>query len=131
MSSALRVCVLSALLVALIVLAVRGFVGEQDRAVLEAISQRLAWLENNVLEEHDRPAFAALVQSLFGPELAALGWDPRPGEPVDLRVKRAVVIGISAEYARITSSISFLVAPMMLTGLAALSVDTQKKRSGG
>ena len=79
---------------------VRGFVGEQDRAVLEAISQRLAWLENNVLAESDRPGFAALVQALFGPELAALGWDPRPGEPVDLRVKRAVVIGALGNLAR-------------------------------
>ena len=32
---------------------VRGFVGEQDRAVLEAISQRLAWLENHVLSDAD------------------------------------------------------------------------------
>jgi puromycin-sensitive aminopeptidase len=79
---------------------IRGFVGEQDRAVLEAISQRLAWLENNVLADADRPSFGALVQSLYGPELAALGWDPRPDEPVDLRVKRAVVIGALGNLAR-------------------------------
>jgi hypothetical protein len=30
-----------------------------------------------------------------------------------------------------TSSMSFLLAPMTLTGLAALSVETQKKCAGG
>ncbi|MCC6766349.1 MAG: M1 family metallopeptidase [Deltaproteobacteria bacterium] len=79
---------------------VRGFAGEQDRAVLEAISQRLAWLDTNVLADADRPSFTALVQTIFGPELAALGWDPRPGEPVDVRVKRAVVTGALGNLAR-------------------------------
>jgi puromycin-sensitive aminopeptidase len=72
---------------------VRGFVGEQDRAVLEAISQRLSWLESHMLGDADRPRFAELVTALFGPELTALGWDARDGEPVDQRVKRAAVIG--------------------------------------
>jgi puromycin-sensitive aminopeptidase len=71
---------------------IRGFAGEQDRAVLEAIAQRLGWLECHVLADADRPRFAALVQALYGPELAALGWDARDGEPVDLRVKRSAVV---------------------------------------
>lgn len=78
----------------------RGFAGERDRAVLEAIAQRLAWLDGHVLADVDRPRFAALVHALFAPELAALGWDPRPDEPVDLRVKRAVVIGALGSLAR-------------------------------
>jgi puromycin-sensitive aminopeptidase len=82
------------------VLLVRGFAGEHDRAVLEAISQRLSWLETHVLTDTDRPRFAALVQSLFGPELATLGWEARDGEPVDLRVKRAAVIGALGHLAR-------------------------------
>ncbi len=72
---------------------VRGFAGEQDRAVLEAIAQRLGWLESHVLTDADRPRFAHVVRTLFGPELASLGWDARDGEPVDVRVKRAAVIG--------------------------------------
>lgn len=79
---------------------VRGFAGEQDRAVLEAIAQRLGWLECHVIADDDRPAFAEVVRALFGPELAALGWDPREGEPVDLRVKRAIVIGALGRLAR-------------------------------
>ena len=71
---------------------VRGFAGEQDRAVLEAIQQRLWWLESHELGDADRPRFADVARALFGPELAALGWDPRDGEPVDLRVKRSAVI---------------------------------------
>jgi puromycin-sensitive aminopeptidase len=72
---------------------VRGFAGEQDRAVLEAISQRLSWLDGHVLADADRPRFAELIRLLFAPELAALGWDARADEPVDVRVKRAAVIG--------------------------------------
>ncbi|MEO6028244.1 MAG: M1 family aminopeptidase [Candidatus Binatia bacterium] len=70
----------------------RGFAGEQDRAVLEAIAQRLGWLESHILTDGDRAHFADVAQSLFGPEFASLGWDARDGEPVDVRVKRSAVI---------------------------------------
>ena len=79
---------------------VRGFAGEQDRAVLEAISQRLAWLETHVLADADRARFARLVRDLFEPELTALGWDPHPKEPDDVRQKRAAVIGALGHLAR-------------------------------
>ncbi len=78
----------------------RGFAGEKDRAVLEAISQRLSWLESHVLKDADREPFAALVHALFDPELTALGWDAKSGEPVDQRVKRAAVIGALGHLAR-------------------------------
>ncbi len=45
--------------------------------------------------------------------------------------KRAVLMFSLPAYAIISSSISFLLAPIILTGLAALSVETQKKCSGG
>ncbi|MCC6848210.1 MAG: M1 family metallopeptidase [Deltaproteobacteria bacterium] len=79
---------------------VRGFAGEPDRAVLEAIAQRLAWLDTHVLADAGRARFTALVRTIFDAELAALGWHSRPGEPVDLRVKRAVVIGALGGLAR-------------------------------
>lgn len=79
---------------------IRGFAGEQDRAVLEAIAQRLGWLECHVLQDADRPRFAALVQAIYGPELAALGWEAREGEPVDLRVKRSAVVHALGHLAR-------------------------------
>ena len=45
--------------------------------------------------------------------------------------KRAVLMGSLSAYAIIVSSISFFVAPITLTGFAALSVETQKKCCGG
>ena len=43
----------------------------------------------------------------------------------------AVFTGNLSEYEKITSSIIRLLAPIIFTGLAALSVDTQKYCSGG
>ena len=58
---------------------------------------------------------------------------PIGSEPLEnaTLAKRAVTIGRRSAYAMIVSSISFFVAPITFTGFAALSVDTQKKCSGG
>ena len=69
-----------------------GLRTEDDRAVLEAIAGRLLWLETHALEEAARPALARLAADLFGPRLAALGWDARAGESSDDRMKRAAVV---------------------------------------
>ena len=79
-----------------------GFRGESDRAVLEAIAERLSWLETHALEEAARPGLARLVEHLFAPQLATLGWEPAAGEPDDERIKRAAVIAALGRLARVS-----------------------------
>jgi puromycin-sensitive aminopeptidase len=69
-----------------------GLRAEGDRAVLDAIVERLSWLETHVLDDSARPGFVRLVESAFAPQLATLGWNPRPGESADDRMKRATVL---------------------------------------
>jgi len=78
-----------------------GYRGETDRAVLEAIAERLAWLEIHALDDAARPASARLVEELFGAQFTQLGWDPRPDEPSDERMKRAAVIGTLGRLAKL------------------------------
>jgi puromycin-sensitive aminopeptidase len=87
--------------VAQFVALLEGFHHESDRAVLEAIAERLGWLETHALEEAARPAFTPLVEHLFASQLAALGWEPAVDEPADERIKRAVVIGALGHVARV------------------------------
>ncbi len=77
-----------------------GYRAETDRAVLEAIAERLAWLEIHALEDAARPAFAALVEAIFRTPFEALGWDPAAGESSDERMKRAAVIAALGRLAR-------------------------------
>jgi len=83
------------------VVLLEGFHRESDRAVLEAIAERLAWLETHALEEAARSAFAPLVEHLFASQLAALGWQPALDEPADERIKRAAVITALGRLARV------------------------------
>ena len=70
---------------------------------------------------------------LSGWRLAILFSQPTGSEPLEnaTLAKRAVLTGRRSAYAMIVSSMSFLVAPITFTGLAALSVETQKNASGG
>ena len=67
-----------------------AFGGEEDYAVLEELAVRLAAVEHR-LDGEPRAGFQAFVRGLLGGQLAALGWDPRPGEAPDLRLRRAVL----------------------------------------
>jgi puromycin-sensitive aminopeptidase len=78
----------------------RGFKHETDRAVLEAVIERLSWLETHAVDDVTRPRFGRLVEDLFRAHLDTLGWDQRPGEPVDERMKRAGVIAALGRLAR-------------------------------
>jgi len=69
-----------------------GFAGEDDHAVLDEIVARLSALEHRLLDEGDRPAFAAMVATLFGPALAELGWDAGSGEADAVRLRRAAAV---------------------------------------
>ncbi|HUB09803.1 MAG TPA: M1 family metallopeptidase [Myxococcales bacterium] len=57
-------------------------------------------LQDYLLEEKDRPAFAAYVSSIFGPAMAELKWDPQPKEDPDRRQLRARVIHALGTLAR-------------------------------
>ena len=58
-----------------------GFVGEEDYAVLDEIVPASRRFGHRLLDDHDRPAFHALVATLFGPVLATVGWDAADDEP--------------------------------------------------
>jgi puromycin-sensitive aminopeptidase len=76
-----------------------GFRAESDRAVLAAICERLYWLGTHVVDDADRPAFEGFVADFLSPHFAALGWDPRPGESADDRLRRATAIAALGELA--------------------------------
>ncbi len=77
-----------------------GFHREDDRAVLDAVVERLSWLESHALDDATRPAFARLVERMFHHRLDALGWAPGAGETADERMKRATVIAALGRLAR-------------------------------
>jgi len=86
---------------------VRGFLrllaglrDEADRAVLDAIVERLSWLDTHALADPARPAFSRLVERTFATQLGRLGWDPRPDESADERLKRATVLAALGRMAR-------------------------------
>jgi puromycin-sensitive aminopeptidase len=70
-----------------------GFRQETDRAVIAAVAEHLGWLGLHVVADDVRPHFERFVEAYYQPLLDALGWDPRPEEAADERMKRATVIG--------------------------------------
>jgi puromycin-sensitive aminopeptidase len=71
---------------------VASFAGEEDHAVLDEIVARLGAIEHRLVSDADRPALAALVTTLFGPQLAATGWDAGEAEPDTRRLRRAAAV---------------------------------------
>jgi puromycin-sensitive aminopeptidase len=76
------------------------FGSEQDHAVLEALGGRLGALEQSYVTEEDRPRFRTWVAALLGPRMSEVGWDSRPGEPGDDRLRRAALVGALGLVAR-------------------------------
>lgn len=76
-----------------------GFRAETDRAVLAAITERLSWLATHVVDDAARPAFERFTGDFLRPHVDALGWDPRPGESADDRLRRATAIAALGELA--------------------------------
>ncbi len=71
---------------------VAGLRGETDRAVLQTLGDHLTWIAQNVAAPATLPDLRRLVASIFGPELARLGWDRRPGDTSDDRERRSIAI---------------------------------------
>ncbi|HZP96322.1 MAG TPA: M1 family metallopeptidase [Candidatus Limnocylindria bacterium] len=74
--------------------------GEEDRAVLAAISDALTWLSGYAVRDHTEAAFTRFIDAFYRPIFQRLGWRPRDGEDADTREKRARVIGMLGYHAR-------------------------------
>jgi puromycin-sensitive aminopeptidase len=68
------------------------FGGEEDDAVVDELVGRLAGIEHRLLDEAARQRFQRFVARLLSPGLAAVGWDPRPGETDGTRLRRAALV---------------------------------------
>jgi puromycin-sensitive aminopeptidase len=78
-----------------------SFRDEHDRAVLGAITERLTWLSTHAVPDRARPAFERLVARFYTPQFEQLGWEPRPDEKADDRLRRATIIGALGELAAV------------------------------
>jgi puromycin-sensitive aminopeptidase len=78
-----------------------GYRTEADRAVVSALADQLGWLSLHAVADDARALFEAFVADYYREQFATLGWDPRPGEAVDERLKRAAVIAALGGVARV------------------------------
>jgi puromycin-sensitive aminopeptidase len=76
------------------------FRGERDHAVLDALVGRLAALETSYVADDDRPLFRRWVAGLLGEQMQEAGWDPRPAESGDERLRRAALVNALGLVAR-------------------------------
>jgi puromycin-sensitive aminopeptidase len=73
--------------------------GEEDRTVIGAISDSLAWLGSYAVRERTERPFARFVDSFYRPIFEEVGWRPRDDEDSDTREKRGRVIGMLGFFA--------------------------------
>ncbi|HEX9142380.1 MAG TPA: M1 family metallopeptidase [Gaiellaceae bacterium] len=74
--------------------------GEEDRTVIGAISDSLAWLSGFAVRDRTESAFTRFVDDFYRPMFAKVGWRPREGEDADTREKRGRIIGMLGFHAR-------------------------------
>ncbi|HKW78021.1 MAG TPA: M1 family metallopeptidase, partial [Candidatus Limnocylindria bacterium] len=74
--------------------------GEDDRTVIGAISDALAWLSSYAVRDRTQAPFARFVDAFYRPIFEKVGWRPRDGEDADTREKRGRVIGMLGYHAR-------------------------------
>ncbi len=68
--------------------------GEDDRAVIAAISDSLTWLSGYAVREKTEGPFARFIDAFYRPIFEKVGWRPREDEDADTREKRGRVIGM-------------------------------------
>ncbi len=78
-----------------------GYRTEADRAVVSVLADQLSWLSSHAVADEVRTLFETFVADYYREQFAAMGWEPRPDEPVDERMKRATVIGAIGAVARV------------------------------
>ena len=61
---------------------------------------KLGGVEHRLVSEADRTKLQQVVAKLLGPQLAQVGWDAKPDEPDDSRLRRAAVIRALGAIAR-------------------------------
>jgi len=69
-----------------------AFAGEDDRAVLDELVNRLGAIEHRLPGEGARARFRAFAAAMLAPGLARAGWDAAPGETDDVRLRRAALV---------------------------------------
>jgi puromycin-sensitive aminopeptidase len=77
-----------------------------DEPATWSVVARAFDMANRILDESDRDALAAVVQSLCAPVLGRLGWDPVKGETTQAGELRAIVVGALGAYGRDEAVIS-------------------------
>lgn len=80
-----------------------GYRGEPDRAVVAILAGQLDALSLHAVADDVRPLFERFVAEYYAPQFEQMGWDPRPGESADERLKRAAIIGALGGIARSTT----------------------------
>ena len=59
--------------------------------LLQDFGERLAFINEHVVTEADRPEFQAWVRKTFSPVMQRLGFAERPGDTAETKIKRAIV----------------------------------------
>ncbi len=79
---------------------VAALAGDTTPEVLEAIAEGLDFLRAHVVDDSSRQPFEAWVRAVFGPRVAALGRQPKAGDPAELERLRAAALDILGTAAR-------------------------------
>jgi puromycin-sensitive aminopeptidase len=69
-----------------------AFGGEEDRAVLDELVNRLGAIEHRIPGDEARGRFRAFASALLGPGLARAGWAPLPEEGEEGRLRRSALL---------------------------------------
>jgi puromycin-sensitive aminopeptidase len=78
-----------------------AFEGESDYVVARALAARVDMLDQRLVLDSDREAFARLVSRLFSATYKKLGSEPAGKEGPDVSVLRATVVGVLGEVAQV------------------------------
>jgi len=69
-----------------------GFADETDDAVLDELVGKLGYVDARLVDSEGTPRFRRVVEGLFGPAFARMGWEPRRGETDLDRLRRASLL---------------------------------------
>jgi puromycin-sensitive aminopeptidase len=88
----------------------QSFGVETSEPVAEVAYAPLASIVDEVLPPAEKPAFARWAGGLLRPQLAAVGREPRPGEPEDTSKLRALTLRLLANVANDREAVDYLSA---------------------
>ncbi|MGO8969243.1 MAG: M1 family metallopeptidase [Myxococcaceae bacterium] len=103
-----------------------GFADERDDAVLDELVGKLGYVEARLVDAADAPRFRRVVEGLFGPAFARMGWEPGPEESDLDRLRRASLLRAVGGLARspgVLAEASARVARMLEHGSDALEAN--------